>query len=114
LLKVFAWVSLGVGFACALFIAADETRRPQKMGVMNVVWPVSALYFSVFALWAYLRWGLKKTREAMREHTHGQGGRTGSEKGDDGSEGKEQLRRSRWEQATAGRDAPSQMCSASS
>jgi hypothetical protein len=100
LLKVFAWVSLGVGFACALFIAADETRRPQKMGVMNVVWPVSALYFSVFALWAYLRWGLKKTREAMREHTHGQGGRTGSEKGDDGSEGKEQLRRSRWEQAS--------------
>lgn len=27
------------------------------MAVMNVVWPVSALYFSVFAVWAYYRIG---------------------------------------------------------
>ena len=88
MLKVFAWVSLGVGFACALFIAADETR-PQKMGVMDVVWPISGLYFSVFAVWAYLRWGLEKTQEAMREHTHGRGGHAGSEPRNDGSERKE-------------------------
>jgi hypothetical protein len=65
LLEVFAWISLGLAFLCALWIAADETRRPQKMGVMNVVWPISALYFSVLAVWAYFRWGPPKTKEAM-------------------------------------------------
>jgi hypothetical protein len=80
LLKVFAWISLGISFACALFIAADETRRSQKMGIMNLVWPISALYFSVLAVWAYARWGLKKTREAMQEQQHGDGGHGGSDK----------------------------------
>jgi hypothetical protein len=65
LLTVFAWISLAVAFACALFIAADEIRRPQKMAVMNVVWPISALYFSVLAVWAYRRWGLPKTKNAI-------------------------------------------------
>jgi Domain of unknown function (DUF4396) len=86
LLKVFAWISLAIAFACALFIAADETRRPQKMGIMNVVWPISALYFSVLAVWAYLRWGLGKTREAMQQQ-HGGGGHGGSDKGS-GSSGR--------------------------
>lgn len=34
-----------------------------KMGVMNVVWPVTALYFSVLAVWAYYRLGRKKAGE---------------------------------------------------
>lgn len=46
---------------------------------MNVVWPISALYFSVLAVWAYLRWGRRKTREAM-QHSNHQGG-----SGEDGS-----------------------------
>ena len=74
MLKVFAWISLCIAFACALFIAADETRRPQKMGVMNVVWPISALYFSVLAVWAYFRWGRTKTKQAMEGRHHGSGG----------------------------------------
>lgn len=65
MLTVFAWISLAVAFACALFIAADEIRRPQKMAVMNVVWPISALYFSGLAVWAYRRWGLPKTKNAI-------------------------------------------------
>ncbi len=56
-LTVIAWLSIGVAFACALLIAADEVRRPQRMAVMNVVWPVTALYFSVFAVWAYFTLG---------------------------------------------------------
>jgi hypothetical protein len=40
-----------------LTIAVDEVRRPQKMWIMNIVWPVTALYFSVFGLWAYHRFG---------------------------------------------------------
>ena len=35
------------------------------MSVMNVVWPISALYFSVVALWAYYRVDKAKTKAAM-------------------------------------------------
>lgn len=65
-LHLLAWISIGVAFACALVIAVDETRHPQAMGVMNLVWPATALYFSVFAVWAYFALGRKKTRDAMR------------------------------------------------
>ena len=73
MLEIFAWLSLMIAFACALFIVADELRHPQKMAIMDVVWPVSALYFSVFAVWAYFRWGRKKARDTME---HGQQHRT--------------------------------------
>ena len=71
-LTVIAWCSIAVAFACALIIALDEVRRPQKMAVMNVVWPVTALYFSVFAVWAYFALGTKKTEAAMQEGGGGQ------------------------------------------
>ena len=48
-----AWVSMGVAVACAVVIAVDEVRHPQAMAVMNVVWPVTALYLSVLGVWAY-------------------------------------------------------------
>jgi hypothetical protein len=67
LLQIFAWISVGIALACTLFMAIDEAKRPQKMAIMNVVWPVSALYFSVFAVWAYLKWGRGKTKHAMTE-----------------------------------------------
>jgi hypothetical protein len=28
------------------------SRHPQKMMIMNLVWPITAFYFSVFALWS--------------------------------------------------------------
>lgn len=58
-----AFVLLGV--ACALGIAVDVLRHPQRMGVMNVVWPVTALFGTVLALWAYGRWGRLSTQEAI-------------------------------------------------
>jgi hypothetical protein len=68
LLATIAWVSIGLAFACALWISADEVRHPQAMAIMNIVWPVTALYLSVFALWGYYRLGRKKTKDAMHEH----------------------------------------------
>lgn len=53
MLENMAWISLGIAFACALIIAVDEFRHWQKMWIMNIVWPLTALYFSVFALWGY-------------------------------------------------------------
>ncbi len=64
-LMVLAWVSIGAAVVCAVVIAVDEVRNPQAMSVMNVVWPVTALYFSVFAVWAYFVWGRRKTRAAI-------------------------------------------------
>jgi hypothetical protein len=30
-----AWISLGIGFLCALVIAIDEVGHPQQMWIMN-------------------------------------------------------------------------------
>jgi Domain of unknown function (DUF4396) len=50
-------VALFVGFVCALIVAIDITRHPQHMGIMNMVWPVTALYGGGLALWFYFRHG---------------------------------------------------------
>jgi hypothetical protein len=69
-LDVVATVAIAVGFACALGIAADIVigRYRQRMGVMNVVWPVTGLYFGPVALCAYARWGRPKTPRWHRAH----------------------------------------------
>lgn len=63
-LTFLAWISIGVASGCAIIIAVDEVRRPQRMGIMNVVWPVTALYFSVFGLWAYFTLGIRKAKSS--------------------------------------------------
>jgi hypothetical protein len=60
-----SWAFLGIAFICAVVIAIDEVRHPQKMWIMNVVWPVTALYFSVFALWGYLHVGRGMAKSVM-------------------------------------------------
>src|SRR5579859_1734307 len=62
-----AWISLLAAFTSALIIAVDEARHPQKMWIMNLVWPITALYFSVFAVWAYFRIGKRPHHEPMGE-----------------------------------------------
>lgn len=43
-----------------LILAFDVLRHPQKMAVMNWVWPITALYFGPFALWTYFSFGRQK------------------------------------------------------
>jgi hypothetical protein len=62
-----AAVSLAVAFVCAIAIAVDELRRPQPMAIMNVVWPVTALYGSVFAAWAYFAHARAQPRGSQGE-----------------------------------------------
>lgn len=68
-----AIVSIALAVLCAVGIALDEFRRPQRMGIMNIVWPVSALYFSVVAVWAYLRFGRAKP-DSQQASTMSMGG----------------------------------------
>src|ERR1700689_3869944 len=70
MLATLAWISLIAAFVCALIIAVNEARHPQKMWIMNLVWPITALYFSIFALWAYFRIGRSTTRDAMGKMSH--------------------------------------------
>lgn len=56
-LHVLSIAMLALGAACALYIAYDLTRHPQKMWIMNVVWPVTALFGTVLTTWAYFRYG---------------------------------------------------------
>ena len=57
-LILLSWVSLALALACALVIALDLARgHRQQMWIMNVVWPVTALYSGPLGLWAYLRFG---------------------------------------------------------
>src|SRR5690348_893257 len=55
--------ALVVGFACASVIALDECRHPQHLWIMNVVWPVVALFGTVITLWGYFTYGRLATRE---------------------------------------------------
>lgn len=56
-LHLLALVWLAGAFACAIVIAIDEIRDPQHMWIMNVVWPVTALFGSVIALAGYFSYG---------------------------------------------------------
>jgi Domain of unknown function (DUF4396) len=60
----FSIASVALGFLCAALIAVHEARQPQKMWVMNVVWPMTALYGSLLALWAYFAVGIPMADEA--------------------------------------------------
>jgi hypothetical protein len=64
-----AITSLAIAFICAVAIVIDELRRPQKMWIMNIVWPLTALFGSVLWLAAYLAWGRTPTGPRRDEDT---------------------------------------------
>lgn len=56
-LIVLSWVSVLLGLATAVVVAADLTRHPQHMPIMNMVWPVTAVYFPIVGWWFYATMG---------------------------------------------------------
>ena len=66
-LTVVAWIYLSVCFACAGAITYDifVNHRRQPMGVMNAVFPITALYFGPLALAFYWRWGRTAARNMV-------------------------------------------------
>src|SRR5690242_15285424 len=61
-LQIVSLLSLAIAGLCALAIAVDEVSHPQHMWIMNIVWPVTALFGGVIALWSYFRYGRLATR----------------------------------------------------
>ena len=62
-LHALSLLSLALGVALALVVVIDELRRPQMMWIMNVVWPVVALFGTVITLWGYFTYGRLATHE---------------------------------------------------
>ncbi len=52
-----AIAALLLGAASALVILVDVARHPQHMWIMNIVWPVTALFGTVLSLWGYFTYG---------------------------------------------------------
>jgi hypothetical protein len=57
-------VSLMIAAGCAICITIDLIHHPQKMSIMNVVWPVTALYLGPAAIWLYFHYGRLSSKDA--------------------------------------------------
>src|SRR6202035_5212 len=55
------------GTVSAIVIALDEIRHPQPMAIMNVVWPVTALFGTIITVIAYLAYGRASGHGAGRQ-----------------------------------------------
>lgn len=67
-LEILAIASLCLAGACAVTIVLDLLAgHSQHMWIMNIVWPVTALYFGPLTLYAYFRWGRLSTHRAVRQ-----------------------------------------------
>ncbi len=63
-LRIVAYGFVGLSVVCSLVILGDLLaghRRP--MAIMNVVWPITGLYFGPVGLWAYWVMGRPKATE---------------------------------------------------
>jgi hypothetical protein len=55
---VCSWLAIALGVGSLLLVSLDLlTGRPQRMRIMNVVWPVTALWAGPLGAWAYYRYG---------------------------------------------------------
>lgn len=66
-LIVVSWISLGLAGLSFLTVVVDIiSGHRQHMWIMNLVWPLTALYAGPIALWAYFRVGRLATHQAMQ------------------------------------------------
>jgi hypothetical protein len=49
--------TLLLGAGCSVLLSVQVVRYPQHMTVMNVVWPISALFGTIIVVWACFRYG---------------------------------------------------------
>src|SRR3954454_11349313 len=69
-LRDVALASLAVGLVCAVVIAIDLIRHPQRMWIMNIVWPVNGLFGTVLTLWMYYQFGRLAARISTDTNEH--------------------------------------------
>lgn len=69
-LVILSWVSIILGLATAGVIALDARHHPQHMTIMNIVWPVTGLYFPVAGWWLYAAMGRPMAADAPKMKRH--------------------------------------------
>ena len=52
-LQIVSWSWIAICLASALFILIQTLRKPQKMWIMDVVWPITGLYMGPIAVYLY-------------------------------------------------------------
>ena len=57
ILHTLSLASIAIAIICLVIIAADVIRNPQKMWIMNIVWPVTGLYSGPLGLLVYYKIG---------------------------------------------------------
>lgn len=62
-----ALASLGLACLCAAVIFAHVTGHPQRMGIMDGVWPIAALFGSVLVLIGYFRYGTRDAEDVSEQ-----------------------------------------------
>lgn len=64
-LEVLGWISIVLAVAIAGYILVDiyVVGRRQKMGIMEAVYPITALYWGPVALWFYRMYGLRNVKQ---------------------------------------------------
>ena len=69
-IEAIGWLSLALGFASALAITADiaVAGYRQKMPIMKVVYPVTALHWGPVAAWFYFRHGRRQSRRLIKQY----------------------------------------------
>lgn len=52
-LILLSWIFIGLAILSSIIIIIDIIGHPQKMRIMNLVWPVTGLYSGLIGLYAY-------------------------------------------------------------
>jgi hypothetical protein len=70
-LEALGWISLVVAFISAAYLLYDFYLRGyrQKMPIMEVVYPLTALYFGPLAVWFYIKYGRPKSPKFQEEQS---------------------------------------------
>jgi hypothetical protein len=68
-LHLLCTVTLVLGALCALILLIDVLQHTPHMAIMGFVWPLCALFGTVFVLWLYFRYG-RETDRLSKQATH--------------------------------------------
>lgn len=72
MLTTVATISLILALLSTIWILIDVIRMPQQMAIMNVVWPLTALYAGPLALVIYYWFGRQDSHHQMQHGNHAQ------------------------------------------
>lgn len=71
-LTALSWIAVALGSVTAVALAVEVSRHRQQMAIMNIVWPITGLYFPLVGFWLYAVMGRPMTRAAMKQAASGQ------------------------------------------